>query len=1014
MDEKDNDLLRRLQSAFKIEAEERLKAMTSGLLELEKASTAEEQTEIIETTFREAHSLKGAAHAVNMTDIETICQSLESVFDAMKRQEISPPPELFDALHYAMDTVGKLLSSPEGIHTSQISEIVQQLARFEAGEHESEIQPRLRRDVPPEDDAPRSREVVQQHPPEIRNPEEEKLEGTEEESTVVMTREDDFLGGLMEELLATFKIEAEEHLQTMTSGLLELEKGLTAEEQTEIIETVFRAAHSLKGAARAVNLTDIESICQSLESVFSALKREEISPPPELFDTFHHAINIVSELLSSPEGAQVTQISKIVQQLALLETGEHESRIQSEDDASRSQKDVQRHPPEIHSPKEEKLEKVEKSSVVSTPEVDDSTPQDYQLDKQKPAMSETVRISTVKLDSLLLQVEEMLSVKQTVGQHVEDLRETKAMLDLWKKEWAKVYPDVRVLRQLLERKDKQNPSLKQGIQDAQLQSGKAGHPRSHRTPDFSRGLDIRDFPDKYLAKLLEFLDWHHTNVELLESKLTVLAKSAEQDYRSFSGMVDNLLKDMKKVLMLPFSSLLGIFPKMVRDLSRDKGKEVDLVLKGGEIEIDRRILEEMKDPLIHLVRNCIDHGIETPEERARNKKSPRGTITIAISQVDSSKIEILVSNDGAEINLAKVKDVAVRRGIISENEAAKSSKQEALSLIFQSELSTSPIVTNISGRGLGLAIVREKVVKLGGLILPVESAPHIGTSFRMLLPVTLATFRGILVRVADQDFVIPTSNVERVLRVNRDEIKTVENKETIILGERAVSFVRLDDILELPRKEEKDEDSEFIPVLVLGAVEKRIAFSVDEVLDEQEVLVKSLGKQLSRVRNIAGATILGSGKVVPILNVSDLMKSAVRTTVAPAKAAVAAEEVDSERKSILVAEDSITSRTLLKNILESSGYYVKTAVDGADAFIALRTEYFDLVVSDVDMPRLNGFDLTSKIRSDEKLAELPVVLVTSLESRENRERGIDVGADAYIVKSSFDQSNLLEVIRRLI
>ena len=471
---------------------------------------------------------------------------------------------------------------------------------------------------------------------------------------------------------------------------------------------------------------------------------------------------------------------------------------------------------------------------------------------------------------------------------------------------------------------------------------------------------------------------------------------------------------MKKVLMLPFSSLLEIFPKMVRDLSRDRSKEVELVLEGSEIEIDRRILEEMKDPLIHLLRNCIDHGIEAPEERERNKKPRRGTVTVAISQIDSRKIEIFVSDDGAGINPAGVKEVAVKRGIISENEAAKLDEQEALSLIFQSEVSTSSIVTNISGRGLGLAIVRERVEKLGGLILPVETAHHIGTSFRMLLPVTLATFRGILVRVADQTFVIPTSNVERVKRINRDEIKTVENRETITLNGRAVSLVRLDDVLELPRKEEKGEGSEFIPVLVFGVAEKYIAFSVDEVLDEQEVLVKSLGKQLSRVRNIAGATILGSGKVVPILNVSDLMKSAVKAAIAPAKTAITAEKVETKRKSILVAEDSITSRTLLKNILESAGYHVKTTVDGADAFTTLRMEDFDLVVSDVDMPRINGFDLTSNIRSNGKLAELPVVLVTSLESREDRERGIDMGADAYIVKSSFDQSNLLEVIRRLI
>ena len=476
--------------------------------------------------------------------------------------------------------------------------------------------------------------------------------------------EDDFL----KELLAAFKMEAEEHIQTMTSGLLELEKTPTAEEQTEIIEPIFRAAHSLKGAAGAVNLTDIESVCQPLESVFSALKHKEISPSPKLFDTLHHAINIVDELLSSPEKVPSTRVSEIMQQLAHLKADERESEIQPEDNMPQPREIVLKNPPEVRSPKEEGLEKTEEAPIMPMSEIDESARQSYQLDKEKPALSETVRISTAKLDSLLLQAEEMLSVKQRASQRTINIRDINDMFDLWKKEWAKIHPDVRALRQLLERKDKQNPSLKQGIQDARLQSGTAGHPRSLRTPDFGRGLDIRDFPDKYLAKLLEFLDWHHTNVELLESKLTVLAKSAEQDYRSFSGMVDDLLKDMKKVLMLPFSSLLGIFPKMVRDLSRDKGKEVDLVLKGGEIEIDRRILEEMKDPLIHLVRNCIDHGIETPEERARNKKSPRGTITIAISQVDSSKIEILVSNDGAEINLAKVKNAAVKREIISETE----------------------------------------------------------------------------------------------------------------------------------------------------------------------------------------------------------------------------------------------------------------------------------------------------------------------------------------------------------
>jgi two-component system chemotaxis sensor kinase CheA len=309
--------------------------------------------------------------------------------------------------------------------------------------------------------------------------------------------------------------------------------------------------------------------------------------------------------------------------------------------------------------------------------------------------------------------------------------------------------------------------------------------------------------------------------------------------------------------------------------------------------------------------------------------------------------------------------------------------------------------------------VREKVEKLGG-VFSVETKPHIGTSLRIILPLMLATFRGILVRVGEHIFIVPNTNIERVVRIKKDDIKTVENRETIQLNGHAVSFAWLDDVLELLRKEDRGRESEFIIVLVLVTSGRRIAFGVDEVLNEQEVQAKSLGKQLSRVRNIAGAIVLGTGKVVPILNIPDLMKSAVKVTAGPARVAVEAEEVREKGKSILVVEDSITARTLLKNILEAAGHNVKSAVDGLDAFTSLKTEDFDLVVSDIDMPRMNGFDLTTKIRNDKKLADLPVVLVTALESREDREHGIEVGANAYIVKSSFDQSNLLEVIKRLI
>jgi two-component system chemotaxis sensor kinase CheA len=756
-------------------------------------------------------------------------------------------------------------------------------------------------------------------------------------------KENDF----QKKLLAMFKIEAEEHINAISSGLIELEKTPSNEKQMEIIESVFREAHSLKGAARAVNMMEIDATCQSVESVFAALKRGEVSLSPELFDVLHRAVDTLNNLLLSTDAKRTDPksfpIEKLIQKLESTRKGVPQ-------------------PPG----KKKFKEKIEGEAPVSMP-------------------AETVRIPTAKLDSILLQAEELISAKLAASQSAAELREINAAPAVWEKEWAKIRADVRTIQHYLERNGETN--IKKNSQ------GKS---------------------NLQMMKFLRFLEWNSTFVKSLEGKLKSLSKSVEHNYRSLDSMVENLLDDTKKVLMLPFSSLLDIFPNFVRNLSRDQGKEAELVIQGEEIEIDRRILEEMKDPLIHLVRNCIDHGIEKPKERVRKKKTPCGIVTIAISQKNSSNVEILIADDGAGINLKKVKSAAVKLGIISKEEKEKLTKQEVLSLIFQSGISTSPIVTDISGRGLGLSIVQEKVEKLGGTV-SFETHSHAGTKFLILLPVTFATFRGILVRLNEHLFVLPSANVERVARVNKEEIKTVENRETILLDRQAVSLVHLRDVLELTRKSKTRDSSNNVQVVVLGSAEKRIAFIVDEVLNEQEVLVKSLGRQLSRVSNIAGATVLGTGKVVLILNIPDLMKSAVHvSTIDKKPGAVPLKKDDIKRKSILVTEDSITARSLLKNILESAGYNVKTAVNGVDAFTALKPGDFDLVVSDVDMPRMNGFDLTAKIRSDKKLHEIPVVLVTALETREDRERGIDVGANAYIVKSSFDQSNLLEVIRRLI
>jgi two-component system chemotaxis sensor kinase CheA len=462
--------------------------------------------------------------------------------------------------------------------------------------------------------------------------------------------------------------------------------------------------------------------------------------------------------------------------------------------------------------------------------------------------------------------------------------------------------------------------------------------------------------------------------------------------------------------MAPLGRQGAFFAKAVRDLCYDQGKEAELILRGEQVEMDKRILDEMKDPLTHILRNCVDHGVQSPERRKASGKPERATITLAITQLPGNKLEIAVSDDGAGIDPRNVRESAIQRGLVSPEEAERMSEAEALGLIFRAEVSTSPMITEISGRGLGLAIVRERAEKLGGRVT-VESQAGVGTTFRITLPAILATFRGILVETAGRLFVLPTAHVERVGRFTPDEVATVGNRETLSLDGAALALVWLDAVLQLENRKQERPGKETFVVVRIG--DDRIVFIVDAVRGEQEVLVKKFRKPLSRVRNIAGATILASGEIAPILNAADLLKSARRQD-GGARPAAPTSPVAAQQKAILVAEDSITSRMLIRGILESAGYRVKTAVDGMDALTALRTDRFDLVVSDVEMPRLNGFDLTARIRADKKLAELPVVLVTALETREDRERGVDVGANAYIIKSSFDQSNLLEAVRRFI
>ncbi len=745
---------------------------------------------------------------------------------------------------------------------------------------------------------------------------------------------------------ATFRIEAEEHLRAFSSGLIELEKTQPEERVTEIIESMFREVHSLKGAARSVDQKETESLCQPLESVFYSLKSRKITLSPFSISLFYKALDYLTKLISTTGKSTITtdhqSMRGLIQQLKEMAAG----KTVEKNDTPELMPDIKAASPEkVHFPV---TDLPGGTGTIST---------------------ETVRIRISKLDPLLFQAEEMLQSKIAIDQRVNELRVLNAELNEWKTEAQKW--------------------------------------KSRRSA-------------ATISILNEWCDTSEMHLNKTESQLTEITRSMERDQHNHDRLVNLHLEAMKQVLMLPVASMVDVFPGMVRDISHEQNKEVDFNITGTELEIDRRILEELKDPLIHLIRNSIDHGIGKPQERVLQNKPVRGNITLAFAARESGLVEITLSDDGKGIDKEHVLRAAIKTGIVTNEAAEKLDPKEVLNLIYQSGVSTSSIITDISGRGLGLAIAHEKIAKLNGVI-SVESEAGKGSTFRIRLPMALATFRGIMVRVNGFLFILPTVNVEQVLRVEETDIKTVENHETIRIDSKIISLVDIGEVLGLPdhkhagsdRKNTGIEKSAKIRVVVLFSAEQRIAFKVDDILGEQQVLVKGLGKLLNRVRNISGATILGSGNVVPVLNISDLMKSSLH--IKNRKSEVTDDELlVPETGRILVAEDSITSRTLLKNILETAGYQVTTAVDGADAFTKARTGDFDIVVSDVDMPKMNGFELTAKIRSDKKLSEIPVVLVTALESREDCEHGIEVGADAYIIKSSFDQTNLLEIIKKLI
>ncbi|HYD75529.1 MAG TPA: response regulator [Ramlibacter sp.] len=488
-----------------------------------------------------------------------------------------------------------------------------------------------------------------------------------------------------------------------------------------------------------------------------------------------------------------------------------------------------------------------------------------------------------------------------------------------------------------------------------------------------------------------------------QSQLRALQAQARQEQRQWAGTVDALLADVKATLLLPVGSLHPFLLATVRELARSQGKEVELRMSGQAVEIDRRLLEELRGPLVHLLRNAVDHGIEPPAQRLATGKPARGLVELRVVARSGGRVEIVVADDGAGIDASRLAQAAKQLDLPLPEEQ---DPDALLALVFNAGISTSDQLTRVSGRGLGLPIVRETLERLGGTV-SVRSQPGQGTSFVIVLMPSLATYRAVEVEVAGRSLLVPTPRIERCLRLAPDGPRRLGARQVLPLGDADLPLVSLAALLGLPAAADLPER---IACMVLVAGHQRLAVTVDAIGGEQEVLGKPIDAAAGRTPMAIGAAAVRPGCLAPILNVPELVRMALAGAASAEPARAPARR---QGRSVLLAEDSITSRTLLKNILELAGHSVEVAVDGAQALEKLRAGRFDVVVSDVEMPRLDGIGLTRAIRRDPAFAHLPVVLVTSLGSPADRERGADAGANAYIVKRGFDQGNLLQAITEL-
>nr|WP_209980732.1 response regulator [Azospirillum picis] len=779
---------------------------------------------------------------------------------------------------------------------------------------------------------------------------------------------------IRQRLLAAFELEHKDHLAAIRSALRDAE---ATGEPPDIVD-IHRRAHSLKGAARAVDLPEVEAISHRLEAAFIAIQKGEATLDAVAASTVRRALDAIEDLVAwSLRGGGEVETAGVLRDLEAMAGGRAASPSAASSSAASTPAARPRRPAPQTGP----------GAAPSAAPGADHGAADAEMPWTPPP-----RRRAAQDDS------DSSSLVRIAAQGLERLSETASALLPEVEAQAVLGEQLRMLRQEWRALDRAWRHLRVQIGRGETVGAATGKGND----DWSEGRGT-------LPAVMAF-----------ERRFRALGGALDSTHRSHDRLLWSMRRwgggfqqDMRRLRMLPADNQLGGLGRMIRDISRAEGKEVEVDARGLEVEADRAVLQRLKDPILHIARNAISHGIETPAERLAIGKRPAARVTIAAS-VEGARLRLSIEDDGRGLDRAAILRKAVERGLIDADKVpddpAAMPVEQMTEFLFHPGFSTAARTTELAGRGMGLAIARREVERLQGN-LTIAERPGGGTGVVIEVPLSLLSQRLVFVAVQDQTLAIPAADVVGLRRTTADALFSGIGTPMIRIGDDEIALTSLAALLGMEAPVVPSAERT-LALVVVRSGERRLALAVDRFVATRETVVTAAEETGLDPSRYIGTVLMDDGGPALVLNIAGLMPLPGSVLPPPARPG---DDVPKAKAHILVVDDSITTRTLEKSILEAHGYRVTLCVDGREALERLSEGMeVGLIISDVEMPRMDGFALLQAVKADKRLAELPVILVTSRASDEDRERGLRLGADAYIVKTRFDQNELLAGIRRLL